>query len=222
MADYVPRKIADFVPWQTNLVTKVVAGATAWGISTDKVTALQAAKAIYMPLYNKIIDPDTKTKGAVQQHREGRKTYSTFLRAFVKENLRNNSAITIEEKIGLGINPGIAGAGPRPAIDVSPDLQVRAKGDLVIQIQVRSESDSTRPSILPAADGVELRFKIGGPAPANYNEAPEVFFSGKARFKKLLEAGAEGVTIYIFARWKNNTDDTKSGPWCAMKSIVVR
>ena len=122
----------------------------------------------------------------------------------------------------MKIFTGVVTGGERPAIDVSPDLQVRAKGGLVVQIQVRSESDGSRPSILPEADGVEVRFKIGGTAPANYNEPPEVYFSGKARFKKLLEAGAEGLTIYVFARWKNNADDDKSGPWCPMETAVIR
>ncbi len=220
--DYIPNRMGDFATWQANLVTKVAAAPASWGLPAPKVTELQAKQTAYLLLYNKITDPNTKTKGAVEQHADGRKTYEKYLRGFVKEFLVNNSAISIEEKISLGINPGTNAGSSRPAIDEEPLLQLRARGALQIVVQVRTETDSTRPSIHPLADGVEIRYTFGSTPPAGVAECREVFFSTKARFKKTMSADVEGKSIYMYARWSNTTDDTKNSGWSQVESVVVR
>lgn len=220
--DYIPASIAKFNEFQTNFVTKVVAGAVAWAIAAGKVTALQAAQAIYVALYNAIADPATKTKGAIHAHRVGMNTFIKYIRTFVNENIRGNAVITAQERIDMGLNPGDGTKTPRPDILTAPVAIITPMGNGVVHFECRVVGDDSRPSIQADADGLEFRFSQGEVPPAGLEETNHTFFSTKARFNKIAEQHEIGKKNYFFARWKNTSDDTKSGPWCPMVTITIR
>jgi hypothetical protein len=220
--NYIPSALADFIPWQGNLVTKVGTNATEWNISTAKVTALTDAQGVYLPLYEKVANPATKTKGAVKAQEDGRKEYEKFIRAFVKENLINNSAITAEQKINMGLNPGNSSHSARPKITTAPFVLLSSLGNLQIKLTFRTEDDESRPSIQPDSDGVEMRVLIASEPPKNSSELKDVLFSTKARFTHILnDPTFAGQTLYVVARWKNNSDPAKSGPWSGIASVLI-
>lgn len=222
--DYIPSKNADFNTFQQNLVTLVTANSVAWNIDAAKVTALTAAQTVYQPLYNAISNPNTRTKAATAAHKAGRKVYEKTLRAFVKENLVYNSSISIEEKAELRINTGVPHGGSRPAITTEPVLILQALPGAYLKITCRVESDESRPSIHPDADGMELKFSIGTPPPNPYNterDFPFTLFSSKASFTQETNTEQIGQRVYAIARWKNNTDNTKSGPWCPVQNVML-
>jgi len=238
--DYIPPKQKDYFDWQDNLVARVVLNATLWLIANSKVLALQAAQTAYLPFYNAIKIKQNRTTQQVDAHKVARKTYTTFLRTFVKENLVNNTSIPHDDKKGLGINPGKDGKGNRLAITTAPGIRLKALGGLEIQVECRVESDSSRPSMHEDADVIELRAAVsstppGGntgtppfpmpgdaPPPANYLQATDVSTSKKARFKKILDdPTVTGKYIYVFGRYKNLTDEKKSGPWSEMAHVRI-
>jgi hypothetical protein len=238
--DYIPTKHDKFFIWQGNLVTRVVAAAVAWLIAGSKVSALQAAQAIYEPLYNAIKVKQTRTTAQVDAHKVGRKNYVAFLRTFVKENLVGNTAIPHDDKKALGINAGREGKGHRAPIETAPNVVVESMGGLEILIECRVEADSSRPSMHPEADVIEFRTAVsstppGGttivnpvpgpgenPPPANYKEATDVFTSKKAKFKKILdEPTLVGKYLYIFARYVNQVDEKKTGPWSEVAHVRI-
>lgn len=221
--DYIPQQMALFFGWQSNLVTKVVAGATGWGIAAGKVTALTDAQTVYVPLYNAVANPATKTKGSVKAQEDGRKVYEKFIRGFVKENLISNSAVTAQDKIDMGLNPG-GSHGPRPAITTAPNTALKAMGSLLMQLEFRVESDASRPSIHPDSDGLEIKAMVSTTPPKGFNDSGlNTFFSSKARFNHLFEDETlAGQNFYVYARWANNSDSKKSGPWSALATVVLR
>lgn len=221
--DYIPSPLAEFFGWQGNLVTKVAAGAVGWGIAAGKVTALTDAQTVYVPLYNAAANPATKTKGSVKAQEDGRKVYEKLIRGFVKENLINNSAVTAQDKIDMGLNPG-GTRSPRPAITTAPAVALKAKGGLMVQLEFRVESDASRPSIQVDSDGLEIKAMVGLTPPKSFNETGlNTFFSTKARFNHLFEdESLAGQTFFVYARWANTSDNKKSGPWSALAQVVVR
>ena len=217
---YIPTRIAEFIPWQGTLVTKVVAGASGWGITTAKVDVLTDAQGVYVPLYAAISNPSTKTKGAVQAHKDGLKAYKKVIRAFVKENLIANSAITAQEKIDMGLNPGGEHA-KRTKILTTPGIRLIALGGLLVRLEFRVEGDESRPSIHPESDGLEIRMLVSPPPPPSFGNVNTIVFSKKANFVQGFEQDLAGQTLYVYARWKNNSDDSKSGPWSILAYVVL-
>jgi hypothetical protein len=238
--DYLPRRQGDFNVWQDNFVTRIAAGAVAWLIANSKVLLLQGAQNAYVPLYNAIKVKQNRTTGQVDAHKVGLKVYKSYLRTFVKENVVGNTAIPHEDKKALGINPGRDGKGSRPAIKTAPNVVLKAKGGLVIEVECRVESDSSRPSMHEDADVIEFRIAVsstppGGngvvppapgpgdtPPPANYLQATDVFTSKKARFSKTFDDPTlSGKYLYAFARYKNLSDEKKSGPWSEVAHVRI-
>lgn len=220
--DYVPAKNAIFNEWQENLVSLVTTNATTWSIGALTLSDLTSAKSFYQPLYNAIVNKATRTPQQVAAHKVGRKAYEAFLRGFVKEYLIANRNIPYDDKLALGLNPSDGARQSRPAITTAPEMEVKALGGLRIQIVSRVESDESRPSIQADADGLELRYKIDTVPPANYLGTNEIEFSTKARFTMNISPEQTGKNIYVFARWKNNNEPAKSGPWSGISSTTIR
>jgi hypothetical protein len=238
--DYMPDKQKDFIDWQDNLIKQVVLNAIAWLISNGKVSALQAAQAAYLPLYNVIKVKQNRTMKQVDAHQVGRKKYEKILRVFVKENLVGNTAIPHDSKVAMGINPGRNGAGHRSAIDIAPNVVLKALGGLQILVECRVETDTGRPRLHPEADVIEFRSSVSSIAPegittsqpnpprgdnappANYKEAKDIQFSSKARFKiELPNPDWAGKYLYAFARYKNITDEAKNGKWSEVAHVRI-
>ena len=131
------------------------------------------------------------------------------------------SVLTTADRNTLNLKERKHGA-PRPAIGTAPILSVKALGNLQIQIDCRVEGDENRPSIHPDADGVELRAYIGDTPPPNYEGANNISFKSKARFTEILDDPTfMGKWACVFARWVNTSDNTKSGPWSPMVSVII-
>ena len=138
-----------------------------------------------------------------------------------KENLIFNSLITDQQKIEMGLNVSSGSHTPRPAIKTVPNVSLKPLSGGAVAVECRVEGDSSRPSIHPDADIVEVRFKIGEPAPNNVRETNEIYNSTKGSFT--LKLGQESVLkpLFVFARWVNSSDNSKSGMWSSISTVAI-
>lgn len=220
--DWIPGDIPGFVEFQGIFVSGVAAGAAGWGISAAKVTTLQGQQTIYLGLYATASNPATRTKGSVQAHKDGLKVFKKQIRSFVSENLRGNPLVTNQNRIDLKIPVPDDNRTPRAAITTVPDIILHAIGEARVQFELRVENDSNKPSMHPDCDVADVRAAIGNyPAPPNIEMATDLFVSTKARFIKTADLQQMGQTAYVWVRWKNNTDDSKSGPFNTTPVAVV-
>lgn len=219
--DYIPGGILDFREFEGDLVGDVTTNAVAWGIAAGRVTALTGAQGVYEPLFDAIKNKKKRTQEQVNDHSAGRKVYVKFIRAFVKENLINNSLISRAQKLAMGLNPGDDVRHDRPAIESIPDINLGSLGGARVRIVARVDSEVSRPSIHADSDGVEVRYSIGTTPPANVWATDKVYFSSKARFSIPLGVDNKTKIIYLFGHWKNNKDDSKSGDWTEMDQVVI-
>lgn len=207
--DYVPRGIDAFYVFAQVLVAAVVASGAGWGLSVAVITAFQNQFNDYETAYNAQTNKNKRTREQVDAHLVARKLFEGQLRNFVSEYLINNSAISHSVKIGMGLNPREDSNRPRPAIETVPIVIALPRQGCELQLECRVEADQSRPSIQADADGVEIRY-IVDTVPATWKAATQVHFSSRARFKLEFEPEDEGKQVYVFARWKNNSDDAKS------------
>ena len=109
----------------------------------------------------------------------------------------------------------------RIAIETRPTVKAEMKGGALLKMEFRVEADSTRPSMHEDADVVELKYRIGGTEPISPAQTDNTDTFSKARHSKQLDVADAGQWFYGFARWKNNTDDSKSGPWSVLIKIMI-
>lgn len=218
--DYIPHGIGPFYNFVSALVAIVVAQGAGWGLATALITALQTAFNTYEALYNAQLNPNARTKAQVEAHRVGRIVFEAYIRQFVKEHLISNSAITRDEKVEMGLNPGDDTNTPRPPITTAPVLNVKATAGCRVKIECRVEADESRPSIQKDSDGVELRYSLGT-APANWQQATNVVLSSRARKTITFAPDSEGQLVYWYASWFNKSDDSKSGPFCTRQQVKL-
>jgi hypothetical protein len=109
---------------------------------------------------------------------------------------------------------------PRPKISDTAFVKVMGKPGALMQFTCRTNNDSSRASIHPDADGIEIVYNIGGTEPVSAKECTTTITSTKAKFQLQLDNSDSGKKFYGFARWKNNTDSNKSSPWVAISGMV--
>jgi hypothetical protein len=237
--DYIPAPDNEFKEFQGNIDDMVTDNEVAWGIPNAVVLELNGKRTAYDLQYTTANTPSTRTTGTIAAHRAGRVIHEKYIRAFVKAHLAGNTAITVEQRKNLGINMGDNIRSVRPKINVAPNVILKALGGQDVLVECRRPEDESRPSMHPDADVIEFRGAIssvppggtpagtpfpipGDPPPASWKEALDVSVSTKARFTRVLgDPELAGKYMYIFARYKNNSDDRKSGPWSEVAHVRI-
>jgi hypothetical protein len=86
----------------------------------------------------------------------------------------------------------------------------------------RHTADASRASMHPDADGIEMRYHLGGTAPANANACPGVKVSTKALFDFDAGIDNDGKKFYCFLRYINQSNPENNGHWSGMQSGTVQ
>ncbi|MBS3913046.1 MAG: hypothetical protein KG003_00960, partial [Bacteroidetes bacterium] len=102
-ASYVPLKKSAFSVFEINLLTIVVANAGAWGILPADVTDLQALQTAFQNAWAISQVSQTATPTDRQTTNLAMAEYVTAIRAFVKQWLKYNPAITPAEMTSMGV-----------------------------------------------------------------------------------------------------------------------
>ena len=230
---YIPKRDGDFFSFQGNLVNKVVANKTAWGIPDPAVDVLVNHRTVYEPLYYKSQNKNSRTSADVFRHREERKAYEKDIRAFVNAHIRYNDRMTDADRLSIGVPARDPKPTPKPRIDDIPFVGLEPRGGGSIEVYCRRETDKNRPSMHDYADVIEVRFaflpvhpqplpgagkRVEFPSP---EECPEVRTSTKAHFFIRCGDKNAGQLFYGFFRWVNQTNPANSGSWSNALTVVI-
>ncbi len=177
-------------------------------------------QTVYKPLFTAILNVATRTSVDIRAHRDNRGTYEKALRKFVRENLSNNTKISNDDRVELQITIPDKIKSPRPKITDTVFAKAISLPGAQMEFICRTTSDSSRASMHPDADSLEVRYNIGT-APASVKACTGTFISRKAKFILVLGEEAGGQKIYWYARWKNSSEDTKSGPFSGQQNGTV-
>lgn len=219
--DYIPRKDTDFNMFQRILSETVQAKLAAWNINTLAFNKLQTARAPYEIAYTKNSNRSMRTTTHVMEHRRFRNEYTAAIRTFVKEQIAGNTSITDPERAGIKLNAAIRTKHKRSGIDDTPMVSSKTMNGGWIQMIVRTDSDSSRSSMHPLADAIEVAYTIDTTAPLSPGGCGNNFISTKAKFIIPLDVKHAGKRMYGFARWKNIRNHAKSGPWSRLFQTMI-
>jgi len=219
--DYIPGADGKFDTFQDDLIKGVSPNLVTWGIPQADFDLLTPLQAAWNTAWGKAKNKKTRNSGDVEAKDEARKKYEKAIRQFVQQWLAPNRKVSNEELIELGLTPRKEGSSERPAIKDAPDVSFSARNGAVIEVKCRIKQDSSRASIHPDADGAELCYKIGEPAPKNEEECTKSIVITKATYLLKLKLAYAGKKIYGYARWVNLSDEKKSGPYSKQAGTVI-
>ncbi len=130
-------------------------------------------------------------------------------------------AIINEDYSAFNIKKRDTEPSPKPAMTTAPFPKVLPIGGGKVRVTVRVLHDSTRASMHPDADAIEMKYSIGSVPPASEEEALNSRSYKRAiRIFSLGQAQA-GQRMYAFFRWSNETDEEKSSQWSTMVQTVI-
>jgi len=201
-------------------------------ISAINMTELNNLKTDWDNFYPKSQNANTATKTIIDKKSDTRDDIEELLRKIYKDI--PDSALTTDDRNTLNLHEPEP-ASVRPKIDTAPSVILKPKTGFRMQVENRVEHDQTRPSKHEDSDGVEYKhwFTPEEVKPADPNNptppvpattTPVIVgpkLSTKARFIIQLEETDGGKTLNLQSRWKNNVDESKSGPWCEVVSARV-
>ena len=109
----------------------------------------------------------------------------------------------------------------RGPIPTAPDVAFTPLEGGQIRQRLRVDTDATRASVHPLADGWERVAKIGGTPPANVSECPLKHNGTDAL--STFDAGQEndGKRLYAFIRWINLGNSANNSAWSSMEIVTI-
>jgi hypothetical protein len=90
-----------------------------------------------------------------------------------------------------------------------------------IAVSCKVTHDASRASMHPLADAIEVRVKIGDPAPASPADCPEVIFPKKAMFDFQAGSVNAGKRLYMYCRYVNQSNSANSGEFGTAANIII-
>lgn len=227
---YIPVDDGEFDDFQTILYSFIIlhtpGTAFPWGYPQARVDTLTTMKTRWDAAWLIAKNKNTRNKGDVKEKDDAREPYEKEIRAFVKEFLKNNSLITNEVKVEMGV-PVDAASAERPAITNAPFTDLKTGDGCTIKFTNRVVNDGGRGSMHPDADVVEMKWVLHSitvpptPPPNGPEQCPNTELSTKAMFTSAFGIPNAGKRLYCYSRWRNNSEVQKSGPFGQIQTIVL-
>lgn len=165
-------------------------------------------------------NPDTKTKTVNANLKQTRADFTAFAEPLLKR-MEGSTALIKADRLILGIKERDRERTLRGAIATAPDVALTPQEGGNVRVRCRVDSDQTRASMHPLADGMELFYKIGGEPPGNEGECPDRLLSKKALFTFKAGTGNDGKRMYAYGRWVNLSEPAKNGPFSPLAIVTI-
>ena len=188
-------------------------------VSNPNINNAKDQLVIWNPLFADSQNPAVRTSAITAD--------KTNLRAEIETQLRTiyddipESALTETDRLTLGLKKRDSTPTPRPKITTQPFVEMQPVGGGEIKVTARVQGDASRASMHPDADCIEMAYRIAGSPPASPEECEHTVTYTKAIHTLSFGVAEEGKRLYAYFRWKNDTDDAKSGPWGTLVQVII-
>jgi len=189
------------------------------GIAAANITNAKAQLLLWNPLFANSQNPAVRTSAITADKTNLRKDIETQLRTIYDDI--PESVLTETDRLTLTLKKRDVTPTPRPKITTSPFVEMQPMGGAEIKITARVQNDGGRASMQTDSDSIEMAYRIGGVAPVTPDECEVHITYTKAIHTLSFMVADEGKRLYAYFRWKNDTDDAKSGPWCSLVQVII-
>ena len=219
---YIPARDADFAQWLENFATLIAAAPTSYGLTAGDATAISNQNNAFQAAYALATDPATRTTPTIAAKDGARASAEAVVRPFAIQ-IRNNSAVSVELKAGLGLTIPSTTPTPIPAPIVAPALIVEQAIPLQTTLQARQPGSAGKAKPFGSI-GVEVFVAIGTVAAVDPGQATYAFTATKTPFRYSYGAPDQGKVATFFARYVTRSGPggiAQSGPFSAPLPITL-
>lgn len=190
------------------------------GITGPEMTDWETQKNNWNINWAKYVDLNQRTRTVTETKNNMKKDFIEFAGPLLTR-VSVSPALTEADREALNIPERDSTITRRGKINDAPDVNMIPIAGGIMKIRTRTSSDASRASMHPLADGVEMKYQIGGTAPTSASQCPNSFVSAKALFE--FECGQEnaGKRLYIFCRYVNLSNHENDGPWTTMHNAII-
>ncbi len=218
-SDFVPSNEEDFNDFQGNFRPKVIAKKVAWGILDSEEDALNAAGDDWELKYAAGRDEADPTSSQRQAKNDSRKAYITLIRNLVNTRIRNNPAVTNNDKVSLRLTVP-DGIRTRVAVpDHAPKIAIDKIEHEMHKLRI---TDPEKPTTKAKPAGVArinvYRF-VGTAPPANLSQYQLYGSATKALFTSQFSDDDVEKKAWYIAQYENTRGER--GPVSAPVSAVI-
>jgi len=227
MATRVPENDPEFNLYITGTNTYLLAPDPMFGTNWQRLGLLAAEMASWTAFRNDWVltyalygSDNTRTPTVTKHKNDIKANFATFNESLLTR-MEGSPNIVDADRAQLNIPKPDRTPTARGPITTAPDASLTAQEGAKLQIRLRVDTDATRASIHPLADGWQMVYKIGTPAPANPEACPNNHIGTKAL--TVFEGGMpnDGKKLYAFFRWVNISNPANNGPWSAMEIATI-
>ena len=224
MADFLPGDEAGFWDWQDNFIGGVTPNILAWGITAPQLAVLTGLQSPYLTAYA-AANKGKKTVRTTAQNNTKKtttKSYKSGIRAFVKQFIAFNSAITDDQRKTLGVTVRDKVRTPSTTPTAIPDLFVAPMKSSRFKVTARQQPDAQgrRKRGKPKdTKEFEIAVWIGDNAPLTGDSVAMKLRFGKSPGIIPIDPLNVGKTASLYARWIGKKGQL--GPWSNPEEEVV-
>jgi hypothetical protein len=166
-------------------------------------------------------NPDTKTKTTRNTVVTIVKNYTKFMNPLLTR-MGTSPVITESDRSILNIPVRDTTSTARGTITETPVVNINSFAGGRMGMRTRTSTDASRASMHKLADGIEVRFQVGGTQPASAVDCANYVISSKALFN--IETGINNgeKKFYCFARYVNFVKPGNNGPWGSLNTGSVQ
>jgi hypothetical protein len=163
----------------------------------------------------------TKTKATRQQVVNIVKNFTTFFSPLLTL-MSVSPALTEGDRLVLNIPARDTTQTRRGLIEDAPTVNVSSQAGGRMKVRCRIDQDASRASMNPLADGIEMKYQVGGTQPANAAACPNSFISKSALFTFDAGDANGGQKFYCFCRYVNLTNPENNGPYGSIQTGTIQ
>lgn len=220
---YIPSTDVAYLDWQNNFAALLTLDPESYGETAGTALTVQTVADEYADAYLLATDPSTRTAPTVAAKDVAKFTAIATIRP-VAIRIRNNSAVTDEQRADLGLTIVKTVPTPIPAPTTFPILGIRKATPLTLQLQYTDSGEPDGKAKPFGAIGVEIWSTVGTEAATDPNQTSFDNSYTKSPLTLNFAAEDQGKIASIFARFVTRAGPggaAQRGPWSAILTTHI-
>lgn len=202
-SDYIPSDEENFNDWQENFVPKMVAKALAWGIPDSEKDAVEDAGTDWGTKYAAGRDEADPTSAQRQAKNDSRRSYTALIRELVNRRIRNNPAVTNDDKTSLRLTVPDTTRTRVAVPSVGPNAKIAKIEHLVHTIRITNPETPTSQAKPEGVTRTNVYRFIGPTAPVNISQYQLIGSATKALYRSTFTEDDAGKKAWYIVQYEN-------------------
>lgn len=216
---YIPPRDADLDDWLNNFSTLITAGPATYGLVAGDATAIAAGVLSWHTKFLAAIAGPTRGPMTIADKDDEKVLVLALVRPYAQQ-VANNAAVDVADKVSLGVNPRTTSPTPVPTPATQPVILLA--GAMPLQHMLRYRDATAIPSVKAKPAGVIQLYLYGATSATVIVDPATLPMIRPATKSPLLvdfDASDKGKTCYYAGRWVTRTG--LMGPWSNITAAVV-